>query len=153
MDDLLEEYKSKIEPLLPMAKKAFGSRSNESPEHLASRQYTQLLTEYYAKGGSLVAMAGELGVVYAGLRRRVTTADLPVREARSRSRMDQPEVDAAVERIKSAKAQGVEEYHAQIAEEYDNGISLARVAAGLGISGSGPLYYAVNTSRLRGNDE
>ena len=82
MDDLLEEYKSKIEPLLPMAKKAFGSRSNESPEHLASRQYTQLLTEYYAKGGSLVAMAGELGVVYAGLRRRVTTADLPVREAR-----------------------------------------------------------------------
>lgn len=153
MDDLLEEYKSKIEPLLPMAKKAYGSRSNESPEHQASRQYTQLLTEYYAKGGSLVAMANELGVVYAGLRRRVTTADLPVREARSRSRMDQPEVDAAVERIKAAKAKGVEEYHAQIAEEYDNGISLARVAAGLGISGSGPLYYAVNTARLRENEE
>jgi hypothetical protein len=94
-------------------------------------------------------MADELGVVYAGLRRRVRTADLPVRQARSRSRMEQPELDAAIERIKAAKLQSIEEYHQQVAEEYDNGISLAKVAEALGISGSGPLYYAVNSARLR----
>lgn len=148
-DALLEEYKVKIEPLLESAKRAYGSRAHSSPEHDASREYTRLLTEYYAKGGSLVAMADELGVVYAGLRRRVRTATLPVRESRSRSRMDQPLVDAAIERIKAAKAQGIEEYHQQVAEEYDNGISLAKVAEGLGLSGSGPLYYAVNSARLR----
>lgn len=150
-DELLERYKAKIEPLLPLAKRAYGSRGNVTPEHRASREYTRLLTEYYAKGGSLVAMADALGVVYAGLRRRVRTADLPVREARSRSRMSQPEVDAAVERIKAAREESLEAYHEQIAEEYDNGVSLAKVAIALGLSGSGPLYYAVNSVRLREN--
>ena len=150
-DELLERYKQKIEPLLPLAKRAYGSRGNMTPEHKASREYTRLLTEYYAKGGSLVAMADALGVVYAGIRRRVRTADLPVREARSRSRMSQPEVDAAVERIKAAREGGLEAYHEQIAEEYDNGVSLAKVAIALGLSGSGPLYYAVNSVRLREN--
>lgn len=148
-DALLTEYSAKISPLLESAKRAYGSRAHSSPEHAASREYTRLLVEYYAKGGSLVAMADELGVVYAGLRRRVRTADLPVRQARSRSRMEQPELDAAIERIKAAKLQSIEEYHQQVAEEYDNGISLAKVAEALGISGSGPLYYAVNSARLR----
>ncbi len=148
-NELLEKYKAKIIPLLPLAKRAYGSRGNITPEHKASREYTRLLCEYYAKGGSLVSMADELGVVYAGLRRRVRTADLPIRDARSRSRLGQPEVDAAVERIKEAREESIQAYYEQIADEYDKGISLAKVALALGISGSGPLYYAVNAVRLR----
>jgi len=148
-DELLEKYKKKIEPLLPLAKKAYGSRSNASPEHTASRKYTELLTEYYAKGGSLVAMADALGVVYSGLRRRVKTADLPVIAARKRSRMTSDDVDGAVERIKAARDESIEAYHEQIAEEYDNGASLIKIAEKLGLSSSGPLYYAVNSVRLK----
>jgi len=150
-DALLEKYKAKLEPLVPLAKTAYGSRSNDTPAHRASRKYTELLVEYYDQGGSLVAMANELGVVYAGLRRRVRTADAPIREARSRSRWQPEELDAAIERIKAAKAESVEAYHSQIAKEYDKGVSLAKVAKGLGLSGSNPLYYAVNSVRERSN--
>lgn len=151
-DALLEKYKAKLEPLVPLAKTAYGSRSNDTPAHRASRKYTQLLVEYYEQGGSLVAMANELGVVYAGLRRRVTTADLPVRDARSRSRFEPEQLDAAVERIKAAKAKGTDEYHTQLAKEYDKGVSLAKVATALGLSSSNPLYYAVNVKRLKDNN-
>lgn len=152
-DELLDKYKAKIEPLLPLAQKAYGSRNNSSPEHTASRKYTALLTEYYAKGGSLVAMADALGVVYSGLRRRVKTADLPVIAARKRSRLTDTEIQDAVDRIKAARDESVEAYHEQIAEEYDNGASLIKIAEALGLSSSGPLYYAVNSVRLKENEE
>jgi AraC-like DNA-binding protein len=148
-DTLVREYSGKLEKLLPLAKKAYGSRSNTSPAHDASRQYTNLLKEYYGKGGSLVAMASELGVAYAGLRRRVVTSDLPSLPPRKRSRMTPEETDQAVNRIKSAKAKSTEDYHDQLAKEYDNGISLAKVASGLGLSSSQPLYYGVQRSRAR----
>lgn len=148
-DALLEKYKAKLEPLVPLATKAYGSRSNDTPAHRASRKYTELLVEYYEQGGSLVAMANELGVVYAGLRRRVTTADAPVREAKPRSRFEPEQLDAAVERIKAAKAKGTEEYHAQLAKEYDKGVSLAKVATALGLSSSNPLYYGVQRAHSR----
>jgi len=148
-DTLVREYSGKLEKLLPLAKKAYGSRSNTSPAHVASRQYTNLLKEYYGKGGSLVAMASELGVAYAGLRRRVVTSDLPSLPPRKRSRMTPEETDQAINRIKSAKSKSTEDYHDQLAKEYDNGISLAKVASGLGLSSSQPLYYGVQRSRAR----
>jgi hypothetical protein len=148
-DTLVREYSGKLEKLLPLAKKAYGSRSNTSPAHDASRQYTNLLKEYYGKGGSLVAMASELGVAYAGLRRRVVTSDLPSLPPRKRSRMTPEETDQAINRIKSAKSKSTEDYHDQLAKEYDNGISLAKVASGLGLSSSQPLYYGVQRSRAR----
>ena len=148
-DTLVREYSGKLEKLLPLAKRAYGSRSNTSPAHDASRQYTNLLKEYYGKGGSLVAMASELGVAYAGLRRRVVTSDLPSLPPRKRSRMTPEETDQAINRIKSAKSKSTEDYHDQLAKEYDNGISLAKVASGLGLSSSQPLYYGVQRSRAR----
>jgi hypothetical protein len=89
--------------------------------------------------------------VYSGLRRRVKTADLPTLAARKRSRLSSDEVDEAVARIKEARDESIEAYHEQIAEEYDNGASLIKIAEKLGLSSSGPLYYAVNSVRLKEN--
>jgi predicted nucleic acid-binding protein len=152
-DALTNEYKPKLEKLLPLAKKAYGSRGHSSPAHEASRQYTKLLKEYYEKGGSLVAMAEALGVAYAGLRRRVTTIDTPVLPPRKTSSVSDEETEKAIERVKKAKEVSTDAYHAQIAEEYNKGVSLAKVAAGLGLSSSGPLYYGVNRVHIRGQKE
>lgn len=120
------EYREKLEELLPLARRAFGSRTHDTPEHNASREYTRLLVEYYENGGSLVAMSQDLGVTYASLRRRVATAQLDPEPSRTRSRLDQEETDAAIERIRQAKNQSPEEYHAQILKEYENGVSLGK---------------------------
>lgn len=144
------DYIARLEKLLPLAKRAYGSRTNETPAHQASREYTALVTEYYENGGSLVALASELGVSYAGLRRRVMTNSLPVLPPRPRTRMPQELVDEAVERVRNAKVNGsTEDYHAQLAEEYTNGVSLAKIAKGLGISSSQPLYFGVQRALIR----
>ena len=152
-NDLLERYVKKIQPILPLAKKAYGSRALVSPEHKASREYTRLLTEYYEKGGSLVAMAQALNVAYPGVRRRVITASLPPQPVKARSRKSEAEVDAAIKRVKKAKEKGADDYHAQLAKEYDAGVSLAKIAEGLGISSSQPLYYAVSRARLKEQED
>jgi hypothetical protein len=148
-DKLLDTYAKKIKPILPLAKKAFGSRSHTTPAHNASRQYTQLLVEYYDKGGSLVAMANELGVAYAGIRRRILTADDVVVPSRKRSSLSEKETLAAIERVKKAKVKDVDSYHTQIAKEYEKGLSLAKLASGLGISSSQPLYWAVKRAQVK----
>lgn len=148
-DKLLETYSKKIKPILPLAKKAFGSRVHMTPEHKASREYTQLLVEYYNKGGSLVALANELGVTYAGLRRRVLTADIPAQPSRKKSVMTDAQTQKGIERIKKAKEKSTDSYHDALASEYDKGISLAKVAEALGISSSQPLYWGVHRAKLR----
>lgn len=151
-DQLLEKYVKQIQPILPLAKKAYGSRALVSPEHNASRKYTKLLVEYYNKGGSLVAMANALGVAYPGVRRRVITADLPPAPVRKRSAFSDDQVKAAVERIRKAKEKSAEDYHTAVAKEYEAGVSLAKIAEGLGISSSQPLYYAVSRHAIRKQD-
>jgi len=152
-EKLLESYAKKIKPILPLAKKAYGSRLHVSPAHKASRQYTQLLVEYHSKGGSLVALAKELGVTYAGVRRRVLTADEVVQPARKRSALSDTLTAKGIERIKKAKEKGPDAYHAALAAEYDKGISLAKVAAALDISSSQPLYWAVSRARQKQKDD
>jgi transposase-like protein len=148
-DKLLDTYAKKIKPILPLAKKAFGSRAHTTPAHNASRQYTQLLVEYYSKGGSLVAMANELDVAYAGIRRRILTADQEILPSRKRSTLTEAQVQKGIERIKKAKEKSPEAYHAALAAEYDKGISLAKVADALGISSSQPLYWGIQRARVR----
>jgi transposase-like protein len=152
-DKLLSDYKKKIDPILPLAKKAFGSRLHTTPAHDASRKYTALLKEYYEKGGSLVAMANELGVAYAGVRRRVVTADLDVLPSRKRSSLTDAQTEKGIERIKKAKDKSPEAYHAALEAEYAKGISLAKVAKALGLSSSQPLYYGVQRSQVRAKEE
>jgi transposase len=152
-DELLEEYAEKILPVLDLAKKAYGSRSTKSPQHDASRKYTEYLVEFYSKGGSLLQMASRLGVTYAGLRRRVVTAELPAQTKRTRSRASEQDIAQAVSRLKAAKEISTSAYHDQLRHEYEeNGISLAKIAKELGLSSANPLYYGVARSKLLNTD-
>lgn len=149
-DDLLPKYAPQLAELLPLARKAYGSRNTKSPQHDASREYTKLLVEFYAKGGSLLQMAKELGVTYAGIRRRVMTDQVPAAVKNKRSKATPEEITEAVQRIQLAKSFGTQQYHEQIITEYEiHGISLAKIAKGLGLSSANPLYYAVSRMKVK----
>jgi ribosome-binding protein aMBF1 (putative translation factor) len=106
--------------------------------------------EYYNQGGSLIAIAQAVGVTYAGVRRRVTTAEISPATKRSRSKATPEQLAEAVERIKIAKEQSVEDYHEALRHEYeDNGISLTKIAKALGLSSSNPLYYGVARTKMK----
>jgi transposase len=148
--ELVAEYAPRLIELLPLARKAYGSRNTKSPQHDASREYTRLLVDYYNKGGSLIAIAQAVGVTYAGVRRRVTTVNIEPATKRVRSKATPEQLAEAVERIKIAKEKTVEEYHEALRHEYeDNGISLTKIAKGLGLSSSNPLYYGVARTKLK----
>lgn len=148
-DALLKEYVAKIKPHVELAKKAYGSRDTVSPQHDASREYTRLLKEFYKKKGSLLDMAEALGVTYAGLRRRVTTADLPASSKRPRKRFPDEVYVEAVAEIKAAKATSTEEYHKALHKHYQAGLSLAKIADKMGLSSANPLYYGVSRVELK----
>jgi hypothetical protein len=142
---LTQEYAEKIRPLVSLAQKAYGAKNQNTPAHRASREYTQLLVEFTEKGGSLMELSTELGVAYSGIRRRVFTANVPaVKNSATRKKLGPEAIEAAVARVREAKAQGVARYHEQLATEYyENGVSLGQIAKGLGISNAAPLYYGV----------
>jgi transposase-like protein len=145
------EYAEKMRPLIPLAHKAYGSKSQNTPAHQASKEYTRLVTEFVENKGSLIDLSKELGVSYSGLRRRAFTASVPTLDnKRSRIRLAPEAIDAAVERVKNARNAGTEKYHEQLfVEYYENGVSLSAIAKGLGISNAGPLYYGVQRHARR----
>jgi len=147
--NLVEEYRVQIEPLLPLAKKAYGSRTQDTPAHQASREYTRLLTEFYNRGGSLPALSGALSVAYAGVRRRVVMQDVTVSKIKPRIKPKTEGIEDSIIRIKTAKPGTVDEYHDAIAAEYEAGVSLAAIARGMGLSSAAPLYYGVQRSLQR----
>jgi hypothetical protein len=147
--ELVEEYKSKIEPLLTLAKKAYGSRNQTTPAHIASREYTRLLTEFYNKGGSLPVLSKELNVAYAGIRRRIMMQHVVVSSVKPKSKSKTENIEESINRIKAAKSGTAEEYHNSIAHEYESGVSLAAIARGMGLSSAAPLYYGVQRSLQR----
>lgn len=142
---LVDEYAEMIRPHLELAKRAYGSRDQNTPAHVASREYTRLLVEFHGKGGSLIELAKELEVAYSGVRRRVFTADVPsVKSSRKqRSKIDQQTIDEAVDRVEFARKHGTSHYHRQLHEEFTNGIPMNLLARALGISNAAPLYYGV----------
>lgn len=144
---LVEQYKALIEPLFPLAKRAYGSRNQNTPAHTASKEYTRLLCEFYALGGSLPELAKAINVAYPGIRRRVVMESVSVSEIKPKRKANKSELPAAIERVKNAKqVGGVAVYHDQIAEEYKNGFSLQDLAKGLGLSSAAPLYYGAQRS-------
>ena len=147
--NLVEEYKTQIEPLLPLAKKAYGSRMQNTPAHEASREYTRLLTEFYNRGGSLPALASALNVAYAGVRRRVVMQDVAVSSIKPRVKPKTEGIEDSIARIKAAKPGTVDEYHDAITREYEAGVSLAAIARGMGLSSAAPIYYGVQRSLQR----
>lgn len=150
-EQLIEQYQPRLAELLPLARKAYGSRDTKSAQHDASREYTQLLVEFYAKGGSLLGMAKALGVTYAGVRRRVITDEIQPSSKRIRSKATPEDVQKAVERINLARNSGsVQEYHEALRHEYeDNRVSLTKIAKAMGLSSANPLYYGVAKSKIR----
>jgi hypothetical protein len=149
-NELVKQYAPLLKELLPLARQAYGSRNTVSPQHDASREYTRLLVEYYEKGGSLIAISKAVGVTYAGVRRRVTTAEVAPATKRIRSKATPEQVAEAVERIKIAKNKSVEDYHESLRHEYeDNGVSLTKIAKALGLSSSNPLYYGVARTKMK----
>jgi len=147
--ELVEEYAQKIAPILPQAKKAYGRRSQTSPAHAASREYTRLLKEFYNKGGSLPLLAKKLNVAYAGVRRRVVMSDISVSAFKPKARVKDQDISAAAMRVKQAREKDGDLYHDQLAEEYKSGISLSNLAKELGLSSAAPLYYGVQRSLQR----
>lgn len=148
--ELVAQYAPRLIELLPLARKAYGSRNTKSPQHDASREYTSLLVDYYNKGGSLIAIADAIGVTYAGVRRRVTTVNIAPATKRVRSKATPEQVAEAVERIKVAKLISAEAYHEALRHEYeDNGISLTKISKGMGLSSSNPLYYGVARTKIK----
>lgn len=144
-DARLERYAQRIEPLLPLAKKAYGSRDTKSPQHDASREYTRLLKEFYNGGqGSLLDMARRLGVQYAGIRRRITTADVTPSSHRPRRKFPDDVYEAAVKQILDAKSEGVREYHLMLYNQHQAGLSMSKIAKLMGLSSANPLYYGIN---------
>lgn len=148
-DELVEKYAAKIEPLLDLAKRAYGLRGQNTPAHKASDKYTSLLKEYYKKGGSLVALSTRLGVAYSGMRRRVYTSNVPPAPRKKRSRSSEESIKKSFERVVKARNQSTEDYHREIHAAYHSGISLATLSKELGLSSSAPLYYAVSCHEMR----
>lgn len=154
-EELLNEYEAKIVPVLDLAKKAYGSRGTKSPQHDASRKYTQYLVEYYSKGGSLLKISKRLGVTYAGVRRRIVTDQMPPESKRRHSSSTPIQIFEAAARVLDAKSNlGTMGYHDALRYEYEiNGVSLTKLAKELGLSSANPLYYGVSRSKLREFEE
>jgi hypothetical protein len=150
-NDLTTQYVKKIKPILSLAKKAYGSRTQNTPAHKASREYTDLLIEYYEKGGSLPQLAEELDVAYAGIRRRIVMKDVTVESVRPKKSIKHSTKDivASAKRVEKARDYSVETYHDQLAEEYKNGVPLSLLAKEIGLSSAAPLYYGIQRSLQR----
>ena len=144
-EDLIDTYTRLIEPHLELAKRAYGAKSQNTPAHHSSREYTRLLVEFHENGGSLIQLAKRLGVSYSGVRRRVFTSNVPsVKTTRKqRSLIDQKMIDDAATRVTDAKTISTEKYHEQLHNEYYSGIPMNVLAKALGISNAAPLYYGV----------
>ena len=149
-DELTDKYAAKIEPILPLAKRAYGLRGQATPEHKASEKYTELLKDYYSKGGSLVALSQRLGVAYSGMRRRIFASSTPPRPRKPRSQSTDVSIEKTLTRVVKAKETSTERYHEELYKAYHDGVSPAVIAKGLSLSSSAPLYYAVqrHTARL-----
>lgn len=145
----IDAYAARIRPLLPLATQAYGRRDTISPAHDASREYTKILCEYVAEGGSLPKLADSLGVAYAGLRRRVTNAQLPPVPRVERKRYSDEEYTHVTEELTRLRASGTDQYHDRLLELQENGYSFTRITRELGLKSGYPLYYGADRARAR----
>lgn len=140
----MERYTFVILPILPLAKQAVGDRRRMTPAHEASREYTALLCEFHARGGSLMELSKALHVAYSGVRRRVAMSEVSITKNRPKKPASREVFLGARDRVLDAKESGgIAAYYAQLSEEYSKGVSLKDLARSLGISSATPLYYGV----------
>lgn len=150
-DLLVEEYAEKIRPLLELARRAYGSRDQDTPAHVASREYTRLLVEFNNKGGSLAVLANVLSVSYSGVRRRVFTSDVPVtkRKRTPAGTITVDDISRVAETVTRERAISTASYHRALYEAFQDGIPMNLLARKLGISNAAPLYYGVQAHAKR----
>lgn len=147
---LVKQYADLIRPHLELAKKAYGDRNTQSPQHDASREYTRLLKEFYEQGGSLLALGEELGVQYSGLRRRITAqAPDPDKAPRKRVKVSEEELNAAAADLLALKGGDSEVYHDRIKHYYDANVSLSKLAEKMGLASAYTLYYGKDRAESR----
>lgn len=147
---ILEYYRLQILPLLPLAKKAFGTRTRVTPAHRASAEYTRLLCEFRSLDGSLLDLSDVLEVNYSGMLKRVLMHDTFIDENKPDLFAPNADLPNAASRIKEARSSGgTEMYHAQILEEYRAGFSIQNLAKALGVTSASILYYGAQRAMQR----
>ena len=75
--------------------------------------------------------------------------NVDVSSIKSKTRATHRQNADAVDRVKSAKEVGIDQYHDQLAEEYRLGVSMSSLARELGLSSASPLYYGIQSSMKR----
>lgn len=141
-----EVYAEQIGPLLPAAKKAYGSQAPGSPARVASDEVNKLILEYVEGGNKMPALAGALqgAISLSGLRRRVRLARATRsagehdnqlgRVKRPRGSTDPELVAQAAQEISAAREVGGKEYGDAVRRAYDQGLALQPIADTLGVS-------------------
>jgi hypothetical protein len=141
-----EAYAEKIRPLLPEARRAFGSQPPGSPARLASDEVNKLVLTYSKSGAKMPALAEALDgdISLSGLRRRVRLAragerveargDQLGRVKRPRGSTDPETVKVHADKIAKARKVGGKTYGDAVREAYDQGVALQPIADTLGIS-------------------
>lgn len=149
----------KIKPLLPEAKRAYGSQAPDSPQRKASEEVNAYILLYTERGGKIPELARELEghISLSGLRRRVRIArsteqaalegheQVVGRVPRPRGSKDKELVAEAAEEIRVAREQGGRPYGDAVRKAYDAGVSMKAVAEVLEIS-TYSLWSARRTS-------
>jgi hypothetical protein len=132
---LVEEYAEQIRPLLPLAAKAVGAQSPDSPARMASDKVNTLIREYMdEKGGNMTHLSHELvgDITLAGLRRRLRAARGKTLGTFStspkRGTSDPERVKAAADQIRQARALGSKPYRDAVRSVYSDNVSLSAVA-------------------------
>ena len=141
--DLTEQYAELIRPLIPLAKRAYGSAAVDSPQREASDKYNRLLLEYRGRGGNITSLARELGIPDVTLRRRIRVARSGVvlgehtLVARGRGRRDDTLIEETVKLLEEA-GNDRNRRRAVIQQAHELNLSLYALATRLGVS-----YYSL----------
>lgn len=150
---------AKIRPLLPEAKRAYGSQAPGSHARQASEEVNALILYYVERGGSIPELARNLEgeISLSGLRRRVRIArgtdtsslegqdQVVGRVSRPRGKKDPELIAAAVEEIQQARSAGGRVYGDAVRKAYADGLSMSAIAEQLGIT-TYSLWSARRTS-------
>lgn len=141
-----EGFADMLLPLLPDAKRAYGSLPQGHPAREASDKVNTLIYRYMTAGHSLPALADQLdgALSLPGLRRRARVARVSMEERpeeaalgyvkKPRGTRDPEKVKPAAEKIEKAKASSTREYGEAVREAHNNGIALQAIADEMGVS-------------------
>lgn len=132
---LVDNYADQLRPLLPIARRAYGTQGPNSPARLASVEVNKIIKEYVdERGGNITHLAHALEdqISLPGLRRRLRAArGTPLGSfstSPKRGTTDPEQVKVAAQKIMNARSVGKTSYREAIREVYASNVSLSAVA-------------------------